>query len=126
MSLYPRRIDQVQPGHYRYRRVKGGPWLPATVTVEDGMIYVVEADERLKVAIAEDSYEKLVIDSVMIGEAFNNNLVRVIWFGTPIEEAEYRKLMDTIAWAREHDPEHPILHPDQPINLRSINVSNIF
>jgi len=121
-----RRIDEVQPGHYRYRRVKGGPWLPAVVTIENDMIYVVEADEKLKVAIAADTFETMVIDAVMVGEAFNSNLLRVLWFGTPITEAEYRKLMDTIAWAREHQPDHPILHPDQPIRMREISVANIF
>jgi len=121
-----RRIDEVLPGHYRYRRVKGGPWLPAVVTIENDMIYVVEADEKLKVAIAADTFETMVIDAVMVGEAFNSNLLRVLWFGTPITEAEYRKLMDTIAWAREHQPDHPILHPDQPIRMREISVANIF
>ena len=124
--MTPRRIDQVQPGYYRYRQVKGGPWLPATVTIEDGMIYVVEADERLKLGISADSYEKLLIDAVMIGEAFANPLIRVIWFGTLIEQPEYQQMLDLIAWAREHQPDHPILHPDKPINVREVRVSSIF
>src|SRR5262249_22272262 len=56
MNQPPRRIDEVTPGHYRFRRVRGGPWLPAIVTLEDGMIYIVEADETLRVGISADSY----------------------------------------------------------------------
>jgi hypothetical protein len=121
-----RRIDEVRPGHYRYRRVRGGPWLPAVVTVEDGMIYVVEENERLKIAIAAEAYEELVVDSVMAGEAFNSNLLRVIWFGTPITEAEYRQLMHVLTWAREHQPDHPMLHPDKPIQMKEVRVASIF
>jgi hypothetical protein len=53
-------------------------------------------------------------------------LLRVIWFGTVIEEPEYRKLLDTLAWAREHQPDHPMLNPDKPIKLREVRVSSIF
>lgn len=124
--MTPRRIDQVTPGHYRYRQVKGGPWLPATVSIEDGMIYVVEADERLRVGISADSYEKLLIDAVMIGEAFNNPLIRVIWFGVPISADEHSAMLDLIVWARQMQPDHPILHPNKPIDMKEIRVSSIF
>jgi hypothetical protein len=121
-----RRIDEVTPGFYRYRRVKGGPWLPAHVTLEGDMIYVVESEQRLRIGIAAKTFEDLVVNAVMDGKAFNSNLLRVIWFGTVIEEPEYRKLLDTLAWAREHQPDHPMLNPDKPIKLREVRVSSIF
>jgi hypothetical protein len=126
MKKVPRRIDEVTAGFYRFRHVRSGPWLPAQVTIEDGMIYVVEADERLKIGITADSYADLVVRLVTEGDAFNNNLVRVVWFGEPIEEAEYRHMLDTIAWARQHQPDHPILRPDEPIAMGTTKVSHIF
>jgi hypothetical protein len=93
---------------------------------QDGMIFVVEADERLRVGIEASKYEELVVNSVMEGAAFEHSLMRVVWFGTPIKEAEYRKMLDLIAWAREHQPDHPVLHPDEPIKLREVRVSQIF
>lgn len=124
--MTPRRIDEVRPGHYRYRRVRGGPWLPAVVTIEDGMIYVVEADESLRVGITRQSFEDMLVDAVMNGTAFENNLVRVLWFGESIDKAEYDHMLSVLAWARENHPEHPMLHPDRPIQMSEVKVSSIF
>jgi hypothetical protein len=122
----PQRIDQVTPGFYRFKLRRDGPWVPAQITLEEGMIFVVEADERLKIAIEASAYEKLVIDHVMLGDAFEHALLRVVWFGTLIGETEYRKMLDLITWAREHQPDHPCLHPDEPVRLREVKVSDVF
>jgi hypothetical protein len=126
MRRPPRRIDEVRPGHYRYRRVKKGPWMPAVVTVEDGMIYIVEADARLKVGITADAYADLIVNATMEGTAFESDLIRVVWFGEPIDEAEYRHMLTVLAWARENQPDHPMLRPDEPIVLRQVRVASIF
>jgi hypothetical protein len=122
----PRRIDEVTAGFYRYRRAKKGPWMPAVVTVEDGMIYVVEADETLQVGITADAYADIIIQATMEGTAFELSLLRVVWFGDLIDEAEYRQMLETLAWARENQPDHPMLHPDEPIVLREVRVASIF
>jgi hypothetical protein len=124
--MTPRRIDEVQPGYYRFRRVRGGPWLPAVVSVDDGMIYIVEADERLQVGITAASYADAVVELVAEGKAFESPLWRVLFFGEPIDAAEYQHLLELIAWARENDPDHPLNHPDQPIKLAAVKVSTIF
>lgn len=121
-----RRIDCVTPGYYRYRKCKGGPWLPAEVSIENGMIYVVEADERLQVGITEASFEELVIGAVMEGSAFDSPMIRVAWFGQPIDKAEYDHLLDTIAWARKHMPDHPILRGNEPVKLAEVPVRALF
>lgn len=121
-----RRIGDVTPGHYRYRRVRGGPWLPALVTVEDGMIYVVDRGDRLSAGIAVDAHEDLIVNAVMAGEAFTDRLVRIMWFGEPIDQTEYEHLLAVLAWARENHPEHPMLRPDEPIRLNEVRVSSIF
>jgi hypothetical protein len=100
--------------------------MPAVVTVEDGMIFLVEADETLQVGISADSYADIVIQATMEGAAFELSLLRVVWFGTPIAEAEYRQMLATLAWARENQPDHPMLHPDEPIRLAEVRVSSVF
>lgn len=126
MPQHPRRIDQITPGCYRYRRVKGGPWMPAVVTLEGDMVYVVEADDKLRVGISAASYEDLVVNAVMEGAAFDSPLLRVLWFGEPISEREHDRLMGVLYWARIHQPTHPMLHPDTPINLAAVQVATIF
>lgn len=122
----PRRIDEIVPGYYRYRCVRGGPYMPAEVTLEDGMVYVVEADRTLKVGIDARVYDDLVIGHVMDGTAFDSPLVRVLWFGEPIDEAEYRHMLAMLIWAQEHHPDHPMLHPDKPIRLADVAVKMLF
>ena len=124
--MTPRRIDEVEPGTYRFKCVRGGPWLPARVTVEDGMIHIVEADERLCVSITAESYADAVVQSVVDGEASSSSLLRVLWWGQPIDEGEYRHMLEMIAWARQHAPDHPLNHPDRPIDLSAVKVSTIF
>lgn len=31
----PRQIDQPQPGYYKTKRVRGGPWVPARIWIDD-------------------------------------------------------------------------------------------
>lgn len=122
----PRRIDQVVPGYYRYRRVKGGPWLPAFVSIEHGMIFVTEADAVLRVGIAFKAYEDLVVNAVIQGEAFYTNLLRVLWMGEPISLDEYEHLIAVMRWAKANHPEHPLNHPDKPIRLSEVPVKSMF
>jgi|SRR5215472_12951461 len=124
--MTPRRIDQITPGFYRYRRVARGPWLPALVSLEDGMVFVTDGGDRLRVGISADAYEDLVVTMVMDGQAFDSNLLRVIWFGELIDEAEYQHMLKLLAWAREHQPDHPLCHPDEPIRLNDVRVSSVF
>src|SRR5215472_7656856 len=124
--MTPRRIDQIRPGSYRFRRVRGGPWLPAMVTIEDGMAFVVEADETLRVGIEASAYEDLVVQAVMEGRALTHPLLAVLWMGEPISPDEYEHMLRLLAWAREHQPDHPLCHPDEPIRLEKVRVSSIF
>jgi len=124
--MTPRRIDEVTPGHYRYRRVKGGPWMPAVVSVDAGMIYIVEADERLQVCIEATAFADLVVSLTIEGAAFDSPLLRVLWFGERISAEEYAHMLQMLAWAREHHPDHPLNHPDRPIRLSAVPVTAIF
>ena|SRR5215467_4310901 len=124
--MTPRRIDEITPGYYRYRRVARGPWLPAIVSVEDGMVFIIEADRTLRVGIEASAYEDLVITMVMDGQAFDSNLLRVIWFGEPITKEEYDHMLRVMEWAAQHQPDHPLNHPDQPVRLAAVPVKAIF
>lgn len=122
----PRRIDEVRPGFYKYRRCRGGPWLPAFVSIEHGMIFVTEADAVLRVGIAFKAYEDLVVDAVIKGEAFYTNLLRVLWMGEPISVDEHDHLVEMMRWAKANHPEHPLNYPDRPIKLSEVPVKSVF
>jgi hypothetical protein len=126
MMKQPRRIDEIRPGCYRYRVVRGGPWLPARVTIENGMVFIVEADRSLKVGISAETYADLVVDMVMNGKAFDSALLRVLWFGELISESEYDYMLRLIHWAKENHPDHPINHPDRPVKLSAVPVKSVF
>jgi hypothetical protein len=126
MRQPPRRIDEVTPGYYRYRRVAKGPWLPAFVSIEHGMIFITEADNVLRVGISEKTYEDLVVNAVVNGEASHNSLLRVVWWGERISLEEHDHLVRMIAWAKEHMPEHPLCHPDEPVRPMAVPVKALF
>lgn len=126
MNRAPRRIDRIVTGCYRYRRVKGGPWMPALVSVEEDMIYIVEAGDKLRVGIPVASYEDAIVNNVVEGTAFDSDLWRVLFFGEPISDREYDHLLGLIAWAKEHQPDHPLNHPERPIKLSAIPVTAVF
>lgn len=122
----PRRIDCVTPGLYRTRRVRQGPWIAAEITVTEDTISVSEDGGPPHYTVATDTYEEIVIESTMTGQAFSHPLLRVAWFGVQIDLTEYRHLIAVAKWAREHAPDHPAASPDKPISLANVRISRIF
>ena len=122
----PRRIDQIAPGYYRYRLVRGGPLMPAQVTIEGTMAYVVVGDGSLRASVDTARYADMVIDAVMNGEAFEEPILRCLWFGEPITQREHAYQLSVLAWARANHPDHPLCHPERPVRMGETPVAAIF
>lgn len=93
-------ISQPQPGFYRLRRVRGGPWIAARIWIDNSI------PERPAVMLAE------------IDGQFQDPLA--IWpscAGNDVDEAEYRHLLNVREWAVQHAPNAPEANPLQPIDL---------
>lgn len=94
------RIDQPQPGFYRYRRVRNGPWLAARIWRDDSI------PERPAVLLAEMDGRDIPVIEAWPSLA-----------GNSITEAEYQHLSNVRSWAKESAPSAPEAHPTKPINL---------
>lgn len=90
----------------------------ARLDLEDGLWWVTQNGERLSQPYPADAVGDIVDDSLVSGEAFKHPLLRLLLWGEPVTQAEYDYLVATAKWAMEHQPDHPMARPEQPVNLR--------
>jgi hypothetical protein len=97
--------SEPEPGYFRLRLVKGGPWVPARITwcdhEPDNPENILDTGPYLAATIGARD-----VDPYYIRER-----------GTRIDEAEYRWRMDLWNWALAN-PGAPEATPDQPVDLR--------
>ena len=94
-------IGRPQPGFYRTRLVKGGPWVPVLlVVVRRGR---PDRPARLAAIVGDDDWSR-------------DPLQLWTWLH-PIPEREYRYLLSISAHCREHEPWAPEANPREPIDL---------
>lgn len=122
----PRRSDRIEPGFYRFRKVKRGPFVAARISIDDGVIYVAEEDAPAHYAVSVTAFAEMVTSSIMDGEAFTNPLLRVAWYGERIDEIEYRHLIAYAKWARLHAPHAPAARPTEPVDMNTTPIDLIF
>lgn len=123
-----KRLDTIEPGFYRVRMVKEGPWVPVEVRVDQltDMLTVIESGRDAVFEIARSDFEDAIVECVTDGDAFQHPLIRIAWFGESIDAKAHADMLELLAWAREHAPEHPVLHPTRPIKLSKLPVDLIF
>lgn len=122
----PRRIDDVRPGHYRVRRVRNGPWIAAEIIVDNGMVFVTEDGTPSFEGLRLTELADIIVEATVDGEAFRHPVLRCLWFGVPIDRAEYQHLITLAAWARQNAPSHPAANPDKPIDMGRVPITDIF
>lgn len=122
----PQRIDEVTPGFYRRRAVRNGPWIAARIEIADGMIRLTQDATPPTAECSAADYADLVIEAVIEGEAFRHPIISCVWFGTPIERAEYDHLLRTAAWARANAPRHPAANPTKPVDINQLPINDLF
>ena len=101
----PVQADAPQPGYYRRKLVKNGPWVAARIWIEE------ERDEAGELQSEQKFFCLVDGKPVDAFEAWT-------WLANrPITEAEYRFMVDDAAWCREYAPHEPKANPTTPINL---------
>jgi hypothetical protein len=125
-KLPTRRIDLIDPGCYRIRRVRRGPWIPVRITVDDGMITVSELGEPPSASLPVADYLDHVVACTSEGEAFRDPIIRVAWFGQPITEEIHAHMLRLYRWACANDPRHHLANPDRPIDMARIRVRDLY
>jgi len=96
-----RSIGKPEPGFYKRRLTKGGPWVAVRFFIENAVLRV-EVDGRThRAGQPIDPYEEWPL----------------CWPSNDREFAFFAMLRE---WAVKHQPNHPAARPEQPIDLNAI------
>ena len=99
---------EPQPGFYKRRFVRGGPWVPVR-------IWWHEAARDESGDLLEDEDFRCEVS----GEPANayDQWVKLMPVPAEIDETEYNYLLRLGGWAREHAPADPYADPKRSIDL---------
>lgn len=98
----PRYIGTPEPGFYKRRLTKGGPWVAVRFFTDD---------EALRVEVDGYTTDKE-------GRPLDPHAVWPLCW--PSSESEYHFFVGLREWARKHRPDHPAARPHAPINLNAL------
>ena len=100
-----RRVDQPIPGLFKLRLVPKAHFYPASIAIE-GEAWRATLGKKQHAAHQDWTRAPFVS--------------RIWLSGTPIEAAEYAFLLAILDHAAKHIPDHPILHPNEPIDINRL------
>ena len=113
-------IDKPQPGLFKMRLVRGGPWVAARI------FYEPATDPLTGEALDRSYYWRATIDGRLIKEPstdpFEADVDRVWIYGRPIDQAEFDHLSGVSTWAKEHSPTSPEAEPGKAVNLLTVPI----
>ncbi len=122
----PLRLHALQPGTFKIRRVKNGPWVAAELRIEGGMISATEDGVPVVAPVALADLPDLLIEATLEGEAFRHPLFRLLYFGVRIDQGEHDHMIATAAWARRHSPHSAAANPTKPVDPGRIPIADLF
>lgn len=111
----PRRIDEPEPGYFKIRLVRKGPWVPARIRHEP--IPCPDTGQPLDRSYLWHAEIAGIHHAPPDRDPARAGVFRIWLFGKRITEDEYRKLRDKKDQAERHDPQAPELTPEQPVDL---------
>lgn len=120
MTYAPRLLAQPTEGFYAVKLVRRGPIVPAKLSHINGRWLATVNGEDQGYAYTDEEIKTQIMICLLKGSAFSHPFVRIHAFGERIEETEYLRMLETVAWARGHSPDHPCLHPEEPIVLSTL------
>lgn len=98
--------EDPQPGFYRRRLVKGGPWVPVRIWME-------QAIDPETGELTEPETLRCMVD-LKDRDPFRHWTYAMTH---PITAEAYDDMERAIRFARNSDPSSPLLHPTKPIDL---------
>jgi hypothetical protein len=112
----PRMIDNPEPGFFKVRLLKDGPWVAARI--EYGPTKDPETGEPLD----RSPMWTATIDGKPLADSPSPDPLKAgvfrIWHsGRRIEEEDYLLLLRHAEWAKQHSPNDPAANPTQRIDL---------
>lgn len=106
-SQAPRRVDLPEPGLFRLRLVRGGPWVAAEIAQDEVGRWTATIDG----AVLEPSHTDA---------ALAEGVFRVWHYGHAIGASEHAFLVERALWSRIHAPDSPEANPKQPIRIGAL------
>ena len=97
-----------EPGFYRLRMVKAGPWVPVRIWLEDG-----DRDPETDELMSDQVLRAKVGDQ----ERDPSKIWTFLW---DITEEEYYFLLSRARWATAHNPTAPEANPKRPIRQTDV------
>ena len=94
-----------QPGFYRRRMVRHGPWVPVRIWLEqpiDDETGELTGDETLRCEVDGRDADPFRHWTYVADQ--------------PISEADFDYMREHAAWALRHAPDHPIANPNSPVD----------
>jgi hypothetical protein len=109
----PRRIDRPEPGFFRLRLVKGGPFVPARLWI--GPPLDPETREPL------DRSPRPMVQIAHFPATDRPDRVDRVWlYGERISVEAFEAMRLRAAWARLHQPDAPIANPLSPVDVSTM------
>jgi hypothetical protein len=113
-----RAVERPNPGLYLLRLCPGGWPVPARITVKDGN-YSAEIDGvRMNRTWTIADFQALIYRSLINEVPQSHPLLKLHWFGKFCSQTDYDHAFAMKEWAKRTMPDHPCLHPHQPIDPR--------
>lgn len=92
--------------------------MPSRVTIENDVIQITVNGLQHVESWSVADLPELLAEATMEGRLFEHPLFRIVLFGKPCDETEYRHRLALRDWAVDNAPWHPALHPERPIDAR--------
>lgn len=101
----PRNPEVPEPGFYRLRLVRRGPYVPARIVLEEGLWQVI-----LNGAPSGKHEHPWAIA-----------WMHKVWpYAETIMESDYDYMLAYAQWAEKHAPEDPAARPNEPIDVTTL------
>jgi len=115
----PRQVDQPEPGFFKIREVRGGPYVAARIYHEPAR------DPQTGEWLDRSPWWRAEINGRPCGNASPDpikadGVMRIWTFGVRINKREYEHLLNVKNWAKRHRPDLPEANPRAQIDLNKM------
>lgn len=116
-----RQINEISPGCYQMRLVRGGPFVPVLLErIGDQLVITLNGVRQSETFSAHpDDVADRIGANLAMGTANRDPLVRFHW-AEKITKEHYDRLIMVLGLLRKHQPDHPMMTPTKPVNLSKV------
>jgi hypothetical protein len=110
-----RLVGHPEPGWYRVRLVRGGPWVPARIVLEptpDPWFPENPMDRPCYWSTVVNG-EPSKLTEIVPGK----DVWRIHEWGERIDKETYDLMVEQAAWDKRYDPASPLANPDKRVDL---------